>query len=187
MRKSKCNVLILSAALTLTSLGAYAAAAPQPVEQPQNEQTANKENAPDSSMYRLKYTVNEVEGGKTVNSRSYTLVVKIHTTATLRIGSRVPYGVAKDSIQYQDVGMNIDCTIDRQEGHLALHTKVEMLSVSGKGTEKSFQSTPNPIFGQFSLENDTVATLGETALVGSADDVNSNRRFVIEVTVTKAK
>lgn len=187
MATTKWIIFIMNSALALTFLGTRAAAAPKPVQQSQNEQAAKKDTATDSSMYRLKYTVNEVEDGKTVNSRSYTLIAKIHSVVTLRIGSRVPYGVAKDSIQYQDVGMNIDCDVSRKEGNLVLHTKAEMLSLSGKATERSFQATPNPVFGQFSLENDTIATLGKTELVGSADDVNSNRRYVIEVTVTKAE
>jgi hypothetical protein len=187
MRRTKRNALILTTALALTFLGAQASAAPQPGKQPLNEQTEMNEAAPASSMYRVKYTVNEAENGKTVNSRSYTLVVNTNSTATVRIGSRVPYGVATNAIQYQDVGMNIECTIKRQEGNLLLHSKVEMMSLAGKGTEKSFQSIPNPVFGQFELENDTVATLGKTALVGSADDIATNRHYVVEVTVTKAQ
>lgn len=181
MRKAKWSALILTSVLATTFLGASASAARQQVEYRQNE------TSPDSSIYHVKYRVNETENGKTVNSRSYTLVVKTDSTSELRIGSRVPYGVANNSIQYQDVGMNIDCTIRRRGGSLLLHTKVSMMSVAGKGTEKSFQSVPNPVFGQFELENDTVVTLGKTALAGSADDIASNRYYVIEVTVTKAQ
>ncbi|HEV2245910.1 MAG TPA: hypothetical protein VGW37_04585 [Terriglobia bacterium] len=190
MRKTKSNILILLSALTLTFFCAQAKAALQPGQQAQGEHATKQDEAQNFNNYRVTYKVNEVENAKTINSRTYTLMAKIGPTATLRIGSRVPYssgGNQAGSVQYQDVGMNIDCKLDNSgdEGKLIVHTKVSMMSLQGKGTETS--SEPYPVFGNFQVESFTVATLGKPAFVGSADDVNSNRRFVVEVTVTKAE
>jgi hypothetical protein len=189
MRKTKSHTLILFSALTFTFFCAQANAALQPNQQAQGEHTIKKEKSPDFDNYKVSYKVDEVENGKTINSRMYTLMAKIGSTATVRIGSRVPYstgGKEMGSIQYQDVGMNIDCMLDSfgEEGRLIVHTKVSMMSLQGKRTEPSSES--NPVFGQFQVENFTIAALGKPIFVGSADDVASNRRYVIEVTVTKA-
>lgn len=190
MRKTKSNTLILLSALTLTFFCAEAKAAPQPAKQAQGDHTTKKEEAADFDNYRVSYKVNEIENGRTVNSRTYTLMAKIGPTATVRIGSRVPYrtgGNEVGSIQYMDVGMDIDCKLDSfgVEGRLIVHTKISMKSLQGKGTETSSES--NPVFGQFQVEDFAVATLGKPTFVGSADDVASNRGYIIEVTVTKAK
>lgn len=189
MPKAKQTLIIVVSALVLNLLCARANAAPQQEQQKENEHTAEQEAARDLNNYRVKYKVDEVENGKTINSRSYTMMVKVGSTATVRIGNRVPYGVSKNAIQYQDVGMNIDCNISKREGSLVIHSKVAMISVVGKGAGTSFESypSPNPVFGQFELENNTLVTIGKPSFVGSADDVVSNRRYEIQVTVTMAR
>jgi len=185
MRKTKSNILILLSAATLTFFCAQAKAAPQPGRPEPGQSASTKDPAQDFNNYRVSYKVNELENGKTVNSRAYTLMAKIGPMATVRIGSQVPYPAGND-IHYRDVGMNIDCRLDSsgQEGKLIVHTKVSMMSLQGKGTGSL---TDNPVFGNFQVESFTVATLGKPAFVGSADDMATNRRFVIEVTVTKAE
>ncbi len=190
MRKMNSNILILLSALTLTFFCAQAKAALQPGQQAQGEHATKEDEAHNFNNYRVTYKVNEVENAKTINSRTYTLMAKIGPTATLRIGSRVPYssgGNQAGSVQYQDVGMNIDCKLDNsgEEGKLIVHSKVELTSPQGKGAEPPSES--NPVFGQFQVESFTVATLGKSASLGPADDVAPNRRFVVEVTVTRAE
>jgi opacity protein-like surface antigen len=186
MRKTKWNVFILTSALALTFLAAQAAAAPQPGQQSQDEQAAKKETAPDSTIYRVSYKVNEVENGKTNNSRSYTLMAQTDKRASTRIGSQVPYSTG-NGIQYWSVGMNIDCTLNKREGGLLVDTRLHMSTVASKENIPPAGSVPVPVFGDFSLEDITAAVEGKPAFVGSIDDVNSNRQYVIEVTVTEAK
>jgi hypothetical protein len=190
MRKTTINVFILTAALALTFLGLRAVAASQPGQQSKNEPAAKKETVPDSTIYRVRYRVNEVENGKTINSRSYTLMAQPGKTMSLRIGSRVPYSVYElgkgvaHSFNYSNVGMDIDSTIDEQDGYLLVHTKLDMSTLATKEP----QSSPDhpPVFNQLRLVDTTSATLGKPAFVGATDDVASNRHYVIEVTVTKA-
>lgn len=182
MRKTKWNVLILTSALALAFVGARAAAAPQPARQEQSETSAKKDAPPDFNVYRVSYRVNEVEDGKTINSRSYTLMTQIGNRAGTRIGSQVPYSTGKD-IQYQDVGMNIDCNLSKQGGNLLVQTWLNMNTVAGK---EMLPSGNQPVFGKFQIQDITSATIGKPAFVGSIDDVASNRHYLIEVTVTKA-
>jgi hypothetical protein len=184
MGTARSNVLILIAALALTSLGVPVIAAAQPGEQPQNEQSAKKEAAADSTVYRVSYKVNEVENGKTINSRSYTLMAQPDKPARVRVGSRVPYGIGK-GFEFQNINMNIDCTLNKQEDSLIVDTRLEMDTLKGKETISEDRSIP--VFGTLSLTDATTAVIGKPAFVGSFDDVASNRHYVIEVTVTKAK
>jgi hypothetical protein len=184
MRKTRTNVFILTSALALTFLGARALAAPQPGGQEQSTPAARKEAPPDISIYRVHYKMDEIENAKTINSRSYTLMAQPGKNASVRIGSRVPYSTGKD-IQYQDVGMSIDCTIHQQASNLIVETTLIMNTVAGKETMPSGAS--NPVFGRVTLLDNTSATLGKPTFVGSIDDVASSRHYVVEVTVTEAK
>lgn len=183
MKKTKWNVLILSLALTL--LGVHASAAPQPGEQSQNEQTAKKEAAADEGVYRVIYKVSEMENGKTVNSRSYTIMASAGAFSSMRIGSRIPYSSGKD-LQYQDVGMDIDCKISKLEVGIVIRTNLDMTTIASK------EATPAsagglPVLRHLRLTDDTFALLTKPALVGSIEDIASDRHYEIEVTVTEAK
>lgn len=181
MRKTKWKILILTSALALAFLRVQAAIAAGPAKQDQPHQAASNEKPQKVEVYRAHYKVDEVENGKTINSRSYTMTVNTGSSATIRIGSRVPYNTGK-SIYYQDIGMDINCYISNREGRIIVHTKISLMSLAEKQAGLS-----TPVFRQFQFENSAVAILEKPLFVGSADDVASNRRYVIEVTVTKAK
>lgn len=184
MQRTKWNVLILTSALALTFVGPRGAAATQPGKQEQSEQSSSKEAYQSVTTYRVSYRVNELENGKTMNSRSYVLMAEAGKTMRLRIGSKVPYSPGGNTIQYQDVGVNIDCTIIEQGRSLLVRTTLDMNTVAGRQTVAS--GTSNPVFGQLRLQDTAPATIGKPAFVGSLDDMASNRHYVIEVTVTKA-
>ena len=180
MRTAGRNLLVIMSALALTLICVRANAAAQQGKQEQGVHATKQEAALDLNNYRVKYKVDELENGKAVNSRSYTMMVKTGSSSTVRIGSRVPYNAGGNTYTYANVGMNIDCQLKQQEGQLIVHTKIDMSSVQGKAYES------NPVFGSFQVENNAVVNLGKPEFVGSADDMSSNRHYVIEVTVTKA-
>lgn len=186
MRNTKRNLMIMVPVLALTFFCVRANAAPQKAKQSQSEHTTKQETAADFNNYRVSYKVNEIQNARTVNSRSYTMVVKTGSSATVRIGSKVPYPInTAGQFQFQDIGMNIYCQLSRQDGRLIVHTRIDMSSVQGGPTHSPSESLP-PVFSNFQMENNTVVTLGKPEFVGSADEVASNRRYVIEVTVTRA-
>lgn len=84
--------------------------------------------------------MNELDGGKKINSRSYLILLRAEALPRwidrqlLRVGSRVPYatgtGAGSNTIQYQDVAMNIDCRLlPMGNGKVAIDTKWEYSSV----------------------------------------------------------
>jgi hypothetical protein len=186
MRKTKWNALILTSALALTFLGPQTNAMSQPGKQSQSGEQAKQKASQSVTIYRVSYKVNELENGKTINSRSYTLMAQPDKTARLRVGSRVPYASGKGSqFSFQDISMNIDCTLNKHEDSLIVDTRLSTNILKGK--EKMSGDSSIPVFGTLELTDATTATVGKPAFVGSIDDVGSNRRYVIEVTVTKAK
>jgi hypothetical protein len=183
VRKTKWDAIILALALALSLLGVAAAAAPQPGEQSQNDQATKKEEAQDSGVYRVSYKVNEVENGKVINSRSYILMAKAGEREFANIGSRIPVAF-QGKLDYRDVGMAVSCTIRPGGEKLVVHSEFNLNTIADK---EAASTIPPPVMRQFYLHDDTAATLGKPAFVGSIDDIASNRRYVIEVTVTKAE
>ena len=185
MRKTKWNVLLLTSALALTFLCAQATAVPRPGGQGQSEQATKKETVQSVNVYRVNYKISEREDGRTINARSYTLMAKTGSRASTHIGNRIPMDVGGKGLQYQDFGMNIDCIVTKQESNLLVETGVGMVTLGGK--EPATSSITPPVMRNLTLRDVTSAVIGKPALVGLIDDIASNRRYVIEVTVTKVR
>src|SRR5690349_24390200 len=71
-----------------------------------------------SHAYKVDVVLSESEGGKTVNTRTYTMLINDQDTGRIRQGDRIPVITAKEGsgpnqIQYQylDVGLNLDCRL----------------------------------------------------------------------------
>jgi hypothetical protein len=143
--------------------------------------------------YRVDYVITESEGGKKIDSRSYTVMTgnRRDHRGSLRIGSRIPVSTASSSSagsaswQYLDVGVNIDSSLDTLDNSLHLYSDVEMSSLA----EKPEQSTPGqvtaPVVRQFKLGANSVVTPGKPTIIGTADDVATHRHFEVQATVTK--
>src|SRR5437667_8791353 len=66
--------------------------------------------------YRLDFSVDEMEAGKKINSRQYSMNLKSGDENQIKIGTRVPVGTSQQEFQYLDVGTNIWCRLrDRSD------------------------------------------------------------------------
>jgi hypothetical protein len=136
------------------------------------------------TAYRLEFSVRELDSGKRVNSRNYMMMAEDGSYARIRVGNKVPYQTAEKQYQYYDVGMKIDCRPHEQQEGVALDFQVDFSSVAPPSeTAPSY----NPVFRSNRSEVQTVVSFGKPTLVTSLDDVESNRRFEIEVTATQVK
>jgi len=77
-------------------------------------QTPEAPKSPEpSKFYKLEFVVQEVEGGKALNSRSYSTQAASDARdgASIRAGSKMPIATGGQANQftYIDVGVNIDC------------------------------------------------------------------------------
>jgi len=155
----------------------------QPKPEPKAAAASSQAQTRPVSVYRYEFVVRELEDGKQINSRQYTLSGKSFDWARLRVGSRIPImtGVG-NQFQYHDVGINIDCRLDEGERGPMLYTSFESSSVvAGAGS-----STP-PVVRQVKSQGDSLVVLAKPMIITTLDDVGTNRRYEIEVTVTKVK
>jgi len=143
--------------------------------------------------YRLTYTITETDDGKKVGVQHFTLDVVAGGKATLKEGSRVPIvtgsyeaggSTPNTQVQYVDLGLNVEASVDGFADGLRLRTKVEQSKLAD---EKSGMGAQDPVIRQTTLEGTSMLAQGKTFSVGSLDIPGSTRRQEIEVVSELAK
>lgn len=135
--------------------------------------------------YRVDFSLNELEDGKKINTRQYSMNVSGDQPMELKIGTRVPVDAGHDEYQYLDVGTSLWCQILE-------HTDGTQLIVRSENSnfaipEQAAGQNARPVIRQLKIGASTLALLGKPMVVGSMDDPNSKRQFQLEVTVTKLR
>ena len=154
-------------------------------QQEKGKEAATTEQKP-VAAYRIELNVREIEAGKQLNSRNYIMVVEDGSWGGIRVGNRVPIVGGEKGVQYNDVGMNIDCRPRERQDRVSLEIRVESSSVVPP-EQLTAATTLQPMFRQQRSNITSTVTPGKPTLVASMDDVISNRRYEIEVTATKVK
>jgi hypothetical protein len=177
----------LAAALALTLLaGAAEIASAQESGAPPTEQKAEKVQ----TAYRLDFSVNEMEDGKKINIRQYSMNSRSGDGNEIKIGTRVPVDSKEGQVQYLDVGTNLWCRLRDQtdvtglSGNVLLNVRADITNFAIP--EQQGQQV-RPVLRQLKIEASTVGVPGKSVIVGSVDDPNSKRQFQLEVTVTKLR
>jgi hypothetical protein len=178
--------LALAAALTALMVAGTLRSAAQ--ESGASKAAQETEKAPHA--YRLDFSVSEMEDGKKINSRQYSMNLKSPDANEIKIGTRVPVEVKQSEIQYLDVGTNIWCRLKDQSDVAFLGNDV-MLNVraelSNFAVPEQQGQNMRPTIRQMKIESSTVAGVGKPIVIGSVDDPNSKRQFQLEVTVTRLR
>lgn len=172
--KSKLVAMLLAGTLAVLTLGQAAA-----------QDTENKRPKQDdpNAAYRLDYVIAEVENGKRVNTRTYTLLTDEGGAGNMRMGMKVPIQAEKGPI-YFDVGLKIDSRLrPRESGEVWLSTRFELSSLVDQ------PQTVNGALPLRSVEYSTATVLvpGKSVVIASGDDLGSQKRFELSVTVTKLR
>lgn len=174
--------LVLMLVLALTA-GAMA----QDTEKKASADAARAEKA--WSFYKLDLTVREMDGAKTLNSRSYNISQGVDEWGQLRVGSRVPVvtlageGNRPTQWQYIDIGLNMDSRLKEKDGTVVMDWRLDLSSVAGENAP----GTNQPVIRNVKNNGQTVLVMGKPTLMSSVDDLSSTHRFVFEVTATKLK
>jgi hypothetical protein len=142
--------------------------------------------SPVSKTYRLTYTLTETDGGRRVGTQHLAMIVVSGRKTVLKQGSRVPLvtgslsssGGAQTRVQYMDIGLNVDASVEESGGGVKLNTLVEQSSVA---EEKSGLGTQDPIVRQSKLEGTSILTAGNPLILGSMDISGSAMHLDIEV------
>ena len=191
MRKAKLafTITMLIIALFGSARSAHA--------QDQQKETGAKNVEESVDAYRLDFSFNELDEGKKLNTRRYTIDLTGGRPDDIKIGTRIPVvtancnsssssssGNASEQYQYIDLGIHLWAQLIGHGGELHVSGEISSLDTSA-GSEAS--SRLGPIIRQIKIEGSTALVLGKPIIIGSADDPNSKRQFQLEVVVAKLK
>jgi hypothetical protein len=136
------------------------------------------------NAYRLDFLVNEVEDGKKINSRQYSMNLNSGDFGQVKIGTRVAVEAKQGEFQYLDVGTSIKARGREQDNSLLLDFWCDISNFALPGQENS---NTHPALRQLQINGNTIVLLGKSMVVGSVDDPNSKREFQLEVTASRLK
>jgi type II secretory pathway component GspD/PulD (secretin) len=138
--------------------------------------------------FRLTFSLTEMDGDKTVGTQKVSLTALDDGGKTVfKQGSKVPIvtGTSGDSgstqnsqVQYEDVGLDIEASVDGSPDTLRLHTRFAQSSVSD---ERAANATGDPAIRQTTLEAEAGLVPGKPLVLGSLDIPGTTRREEISV------
>ncbi len=140
--------------------------------------------------YRLDFTVNDIEDGKKINTRQYSMNMNAGDQNEIKIGARVPVEPKSGEFQYIDVGTSIWCRLRDHKDVSWLGNDVLMSvksEISNFAVPEQQGQNMRPILRQLKIDASTIAVVGKSKVIGSVDDPNSKRQFQLEVIVTKLR
>jgi hypothetical protein len=178
----KKMVVTTALILTLTVGGGFGTA----LAQESSPSKAVPEAEKSLNAYRLDFSVNEIEDGKKINARQYSMNLNADDANEMKIGTRVPVEAKQGEFQYLDVGTNIWCRIGERANGIQISVRADISNFAMPDQQGQTQ-TMRPVLRQLSIKASTMAQVGKPIVVGSVDDPNSKRTFQLEVTVTKLK
>ena len=136
--------------------------------------------------YRLDFSVNELENGKKINSRHYSIDLTAGSANQIKIGTRVPVATGGSAWQYMDVGTNIWANLREGADDLQLEVRCDVSNLDmDSGHDHNVVSAP--IVRQIQINGSTLFVTGKVIVIGTVDDPNSNREFQLEVIGTKLR
>ncbi len=142
-------------------------------------------------FFRLDFVVKELESGKLVNSRAYTMTVATGGPGDteVRASSRLPVPNAPAppeksdaAFNYVSVGTHITCRRTQELGNrLSTHVAA---NVSTAVTEPG---APAPVIRQVNWSSPVMVQLGKPTTIFSSDDPTSKRQMQLELTARPIK
>jgi hypothetical protein len=137
-------------------------------------------------VYRITYTVAELDGGKVVGTQHISVVAAAGQRTTLKEGSKIPIVTnsggndSQTQFTYLDVGMNLDATVNPVSSGVILNTKVEQSSIADN---PPLAGVNEPVVRQTVLDGEAMLSFGKALMLGSVDVPNSTRHYDISVMV----
>ena len=171
---------------------------------PKKDETKTENARSEGPQVKGQITFTEYDGEKKVKSLPYALLLQARNDVPgtkIRMGSRVPVytGGEHGSMQYIDVGTNIDCRATAaQDGRYHLTMSLERSWVEGDvfvPVQKAAATTNDPAVGQFAQpiirqfrsENNVTMRDGQTIETNFATDPVSGKVIKLEVTINVVK
>lgn len=183
-------VAIWSVVLCWGAITCHAQEAAKPEAEAQKE-VAKKPAQPPIPCH-LEFAFSEMQDGKKINTRHYSMNLNVGSSDQIKIGTRVPIeegGNAGSGVgispmfQYIDNGTSIWSLLqEQQQNIITLQVRAEISNFASADTS---HPSVHPIIRQLSFHGSTVVTFGKAVSIATLDDPNSTHQFQLEVTVTK--
>jgi len=133
----------------------------------------------DPPVFKVELTIKDGGEATAKAGRRYTLLMNSGEKGTFRSGNRVPVAAANGSVNYVDVGVNIDATVREQNGIYPLRAEIEVSSAN------KTEAPQQPVIGQMKIMVNSTVVLNKVTQVASVDDPVTQRRFEVDALVTK--
>lgn len=167
--------IVVALAMAGTTAAAQDAPRPKPIE-----------------SYKVTYTISELESGKAVNQRQFSMDVRDDgRNSSIRAGNRVPIVTqlpadkgGAPAVQYMDVGFSADATLSERDSRLLLDSHLDMSSLLPQESGGS-GAAGNPVTRATRLDIRTLVEPDKKAVISSMDDMASKKTMQLEVVVTK--
>jgi len=149
------------------------------------QESRPKADSAPRSAWRFDVSVIEIEKDKRINDRTYTMLLLENRSETISSGNQIPIVTTTNnttSTQYLSFGLKITCGVqETPNGVFQSHIDFEISSLVAepKGTGG------NPLIRSVSGSSTFVMHPGQKEVVIKADDVNTERRYEVEVLATR--
>jgi hypothetical protein len=155
-------------------------------------------HAQDASNTQPQYKVeiNFRDGSDTgsMTDRRYTMLVTDSERSILKAGSKSPTvsgslqpqtsgSVVSTQFTYLDVGVNIDCFVQRAGAKVLFRGSLDLSNIGPDGL--AIGGVRNPTIRQTRLDVHTTVELGKATVVASIDDPITARKLLVETTIDK--
>src|SRR5277367_443946 len=141
------------------------------------------ESAEAPKFYKLDFVVKEVESGRVVTSRAYSMLVATDSTGSLRAGSKVPMRTSADGapVSFIDVGTNFDCKAIKEspQHDLSLFLIAEISSTVHDTAKPDY-----PVIRQNKWSSSIIVPMKKASVIFSSDDATTKGQVQLELTAT---
>lgn len=148
---------------------------------------------PAETTYRLDFVLHELQNGKQVSDRSYSLVLTYREHSNnygrIRIGGSVPVKTegssnassdAADRYTYKDIGFSLDCSLPSAPSPDSLPVNLTAAVTSIVPPSQP----PLPIFRTASASVNLTLPIGKRVSVAKLEDLSADDTYELEVQVT---
>ncbi len=136
------------------------------------------------SIYGVEFQVTEFKDGEMASTRKYFVLARNDSSVQIRTGNRVPI-FPPGGVEYLSVGLHIDCELREQGNMIELVVGSEINSFVLP--EQAAGSGDPPVIRAISSQVQTAVVPGKRTMISSIDDVMSDSRYELHVTVTKVE
>ncbi len=164
--------------------------------------TAPKDGAAtnvNTPVYKVEFVIAEVEDGKRVNARTYTLMMEEGKQARANASTRVPVptgppisgpgvnSLVNTQFNYMDVGLSLTFRFVQQGDYLMMSGGYNIDTFAMPDEAQGGNALHMPVTRRISSDVGAAILPGKPTIISSVDDTNSKRRYQLEVTATKVK